>query len=137
MRPDLFGAVHCAMPVLDLKRLKKMGGDSSWLDELGDPETSDWEEFMKKYSPYHNVDESNKKYPPILLTGDARHPQINPGHARKMVKMLWEKGQGKNWPSYYYENVEGGPMEAERHAFVTTLAYDFLLRSLSKNREKA
>ena len=135
MRPDLFGAVHCAMPILDLKRLKKMGGDSSWLDELGDPDTSDWETYMKKYSPYHNLDESVKKYPPILLTGDAWNPRINPGHARKMTKMLWEKGKGKNWPSYYYENVETGPMGAKEHAFVTSLAYDFLHRTLSRSRD--
>ena len=135
MRPDLFGAVHCAMPILDLKRLKKMGGDSSWLDELGDPDTSDWEKYMKKYSPYHNLDESVKRYPPILLTGDAWNPRINPGHARKMTKMLWEKGKGKNWPSYYYENVEAGPMGAKEHAFVTTMAYDFLHRTLSKSRD--
>lgn len=133
MRPDLFGAVHCAMPVLDLKRLRVMGGDSSWLEELGDPDTSDWERFMKKYSPYHNLDESNKRYPPILLTGDARNSRINPGHARKMIRLLWEMGQGKRWPSYYYENLESGPMDAKQHAFVTTLAYDFLYRTLKRD----
>lgn len=131
-RPDLFGAIHCAVPILDLKRLKRMGGDNSWLDELGDPDTSDWVGFMKKYSPYHNLDEANKKYPPILITGDARNPRINPGHARKMTKLLWEKGQGKKWPTYYYENVEGGPTDPKQQAFVTTLAFDFLYKTLSK-----
>ena len=136
-RPDLFGAVHCALPILDLKRLKKMGGGNSWADELGDPDTQDWDVFMKRYSPYHNIDDSNKKYPPILLTGDSKHPQINPGHARKMTKMLWEKGQGKKWPTYYYENVDYESMDPKNHAFVTTLAYEFLFKTVSKGSDKS
>jgi prolyl oligopeptidase len=32
----------------------------------------------------------------------------HPAHARKLVKKLWDEGQGKDWPVYYYENIEGG-----------------------------
>lgn len=136
MRPDLFGAVHCAVPILDLKRFKIMAGEESWVDEFGDPDTDDWESFMKGYSPYHNIDASAKKYPPILLTANTQDTRVHPGHARKMTKLLWAKGQGKKWPTYYYENIYGGVMDAKQCAFETTLAYDFLFNTLSKVAER-
>ena len=54
-------------------------------------------------------------------------------HARKMVAKLWELGKkenNKNWPVYYYENIEGGhggAADAKQSAFMTTLAYDFMM----------
>ncbi len=113
-----------------------MSGEESWVDEFGDPDTEDWDAFMKKYSPYHNIDESAKKYPPILLTANTRDTRVHPGHARKMTKLLWAKGQGKKWPTYYYETLDGGAMEVQECAFVTTLAHEFLFKSLSKYAER-
>eukprot|EP00934_Nitzschia_sp_Nitz4_P006957 Nitzschia sp. Nitz4//scaffold121_size67750//38071//40463//NITZ4_006071-RA/size67750-augustus-gene-0.123-mRNA-1//1//CDS//3329534360//6947//frame0 len=137
MRPDLFGAVHCAVPILDLKRYKAMKGTESWAEEFGDPDSSDWDKYLQKISPYHNIDESSKKYPPILFTANTRDPRVHPGHARKMTKKLWEMGQGKKWPTYYYENTEsGGVSDAKQYAFMTALAYDFLYMTLSKNSDK-
>ena len=55
-----------------------------------------------------------------------------------MVKKLWDLGKSKNWPVYYYENVEGGhggAADAKQSAFMTALAYDFLWESLSPNKE--
>ena len=139
MRPDLFGAVHCAVPLLDMKRYKSMMGAESWKEEFGDPDTSDWDAYLKQFSPYHNVDESRKRYPPILFTSNTRDARVHPGHARKMTKLLWEKGRGKRWPTYYYENTgsTGSDVsDAEQYAFVTALAYDFLYRILAKNGTK-
>lgn len=136
MRPDLFGAVHCAVPILDLKRFKAMAGETNWIDEFGDPDTEDWEDYMRNLSPYHNVDDSKKKYPPVLFTSNTRDNRVHPGHARKMAKLLWEKGQGKKWPAYYYENVEMA-MDAKAAAFLTALAYEFLFKTLSKAAEKS
>ena len=53
MRPDLFGAIHCAVPLLDMKRYHTLLAGASWMAEYGDPDTSDWE-FLQKYSPYHS-----------------------------------------------------------------------------------
>jgi prolyl oligopeptidase len=139
MRPDLFGAVHCAVPILDMKRYKAMSGAESWIQEFGDPDSGDWSKFLKKYSPYHNIDESVKKYPPILFTTSTRDQRVHPGHARKMTKKLWDLGKGKKWPTYYYENMEsgsGGASDAKQYAFMTALAYDFMFKTLSKNAEK-
>lgn len=139
-RPDLFGAVHCACPLLDMKRYNSMSAAGNTLDEFGNPETDDWNKFLKKYSPYHNIDESMKKYPPILFTTNTRDPRVHPGHARKMTKKLWEMGKGKKWPTYLYEMTEtsGGPTDdAKQHAFISALAYDFLFSTLSRNAERS
>ena len=139
-RPELFGAVHCAFPLLDMKRFKEMSGDvPSWIEEFGDPDSRDWSKFLKDYSPYHNINQSNKKYPPILFTACNTDQRAHPGHARKMVKKLWDLGKGKRWPTYYYEILDGGSGSAgysKQYAFITSLAYDFLWRTLSKNAEK-
>jgi prolyl oligopeptidase len=139
MRPDLFGAIHCAMPLLDMKRFKAMSGSESWVEEFGDPDTADWEKFLKNYSPYHNIDDGNKKYPPILFTANTRDGRVHPGHARKMTKKLWELGKGKKWPTFYYENTEfgsGDGDDAKHYAFQTALGYDFMFATLSKNKDK-
>mmetsp|Transcript_15156 Transcript_15156/g.42717 ORF Transcript_15156/g.42717 Transcript_15156/m.42717 type:complete len:763 (+) Transcript_15156:331-2619(+) len=144
MRPDLFGAVHCAVPILDMKRFPALQGtesSSDWINEFGNPGTSDWKSFMKQYSPYHNIKKETKKYPPILFTANKNDDRMHPGHARKMVKKLWDLGQGKKWPTYYHENVEGGsngmPATTKQYAYSTALGYDFLFKTLSKNAEKA
>ena len=67
-RPDLFGAVVCAVPLLDMKRYSKLLAGASWMAEYGDPDTSDWE-FLQRYSPHHNIDPSGRThYPPLLVT---------------------------------------------------------------------
>lgn len=139
MRPDLFGAVHCAVPMLDMKRFKEMSASPTWVNEFGDPDTMDWERFLKKYSPYHNINESEKKNPPILFTTSTKDERVHPGHARKMAKKLWDLGKGKKWPTYFYESTDSSQSadsEAERYAFMTSLAYDFMFKTLQKNAEK-
>jgi prolyl oligopeptidase len=137
MRPDLFGAIHCAVPLLDMKRYHLLLAGASWVAEFGDPETDDWK-FLEKFSPYHNIDVNVTKYPPMLVTTSTRDDRVHPAHARKMVKKLWDMGHGdnKDWPIYYYENIEGGhggAADAKQSAFMTALAYDFMFDTLSKN----
>jgi prolyl oligopeptidase len=106
MRPDLWGALHCAVPLLDMKRFHTLLAGASWMAEYGNPD-KDWDDFLYKYSPYHNIDESRESYPPMLVTTSTRDDRVHPGHARKMVKKLWDLGSGKDWAIYYYENIEG------------------------------
>lgn len=139
LRPDLFGAIHCAVPLLDMKRFNLLLAGASWMGEYGDPTTDDWDKFLHKYSPYHNIDTSVEKYPALLVTTSTRDDRVHPGHARKFVKKLWDLGKGKDWPVYYYENIEGGhggAANAKQSAFMTSLAYDFMFETLSKNAEK-
>lgn len=108
------------------------------MGEYGDPTTEDWDKFLHKYSPYHNIDSSVEKYPALLMTTSTRDDRVHPGHARKFVKKLWDLGKDKDWPVYYYENIEGGhggAANAKQSAFMTSLAYDFMFETLSKNAE--
>ena len=107
MRPDLFGAMHCAVPLLDMKRFHTLLAGASWMAEYGNPDTDDWKDFLYKYSPYHNIDSEQASYPPLLVTTSTRDDRVHPGHARKFVQKLWDMGKDKSWPVYYYENIEG------------------------------
>eukprot|EP00804_Cyclotella_cryptica_P001750 CCRYP_009101-RB/>CCRYP_009101-RB protein AED:0.44 eAED:0.44 QI:0/0/0/1/0/0/3/0/404 len=110
------------------------GSNGGLLTEYGDPDTEDWEKFLQNYSPYHNIDSTREKYPATLLTTSTRDDRVHPAHARKMVKKLWDLGEGKEWPVYYYENIEGGhggAADSKQEAFMTSLAYDFMWRALT------
>jgi prolyl oligopeptidase len=134
--PHLFNAIHIAVPLLDMKRYNKLLAGASWVAEYGDPDTDDWKNFLRKYSPYHNIDMSRDKYPHVLLTTSTRDDRVHPAHARKMVKKLWDNAKGKNWPVYYYENIEGGhggAADSRQEAFMTTLSYEFMWRALTNS----
>mmetsp|Transcript_10923 Transcript_10923/g.16367 ORF Transcript_10923/g.16367 Transcript_10923/m.16367 type:complete len:811 (+) Transcript_10923:146-2578(+) len=133
LRPDLFGAIHCAVPLLDMQRFHTLLAGASWMAEYGNPDTDDWDKFLCNYSPYHLINQ-NQEYPPILFTTSTRDDRVHPAHARKMVKKLHDVGNGR-WPVYYYENIEGGhggAADSKQSAFMLSLAYDFLWNTLSK-----
>jgi prolyl oligopeptidase len=128
-RPDLFGAVHCGSPLLDMRRYNKLLAGASWMDEYGDPDKpGDWA-YIQKYSPYQNI-RADKTYPPILITTSTRDDRVHPGHARKMAARLREEGH----EVLYYENIEGGHGAAANNkqlAFMEALAFTFLWNQLS------
>jgi prolyl oligopeptidase len=127
-RPDLFGAVHCGSPLLDMRRYNKLLAGASWMDEYGDPDKpEDWA-YIQKYSPYQNA-RADRKYPPILITTSTRDDRVHPGHARKMAARLQQQGH----EVLYYENIEGGHGAAANNrqsAFMEALAYTFLWSKL-------
>ena len=129
-RPDLFGAIHCGSPLLDMRRYNKLLAGASWMDEYGDPDKpEDWA-YIQKYSPYQNA-RADKHYPPILITTSTRDDRVHPGHARKMAARLEEQGH----QVLYYENIEGGHGAAANNrqaAFMDALAYTFLWTELSR-----
>ena len=102
-RPDLFNAVICGAPLLDMLRYHKLLAGASWMAEYGDPNKSDERKALMKYSPYHNIS-LKKTYPKIFFLTSTKDDRVHPGHARKMAaKMAAQKH-----PFYYYENTEGG-----------------------------
>ena len=86
MRPDLFGAIVCQVPLLDMCRYHKLLAGASWMAEYGNPDTSDWADFLHKYSPYQNL-KAETEYPPVLFTTSTRDDRVHPGHARKMASL--------------------------------------------------
>jgi len=130
-RPDLFGAVVCAVPLLDMKRFSHLLAGASWMAEYGDPDTADWE-FMQQYSPYHNVD-AEAAYPALLMTTSTRDDRVHPYHARCFVHRL--KQTGNCAALHYYENIEGGhggAADSKQQAFMTVLYIDFLVKTIGQ-----
>jgi prolyl oligopeptidase len=103
-RPDLFGAVVCQVPLLDLRRYSRLLAGASWIGEYGDPDQPDDWAYIGKYSPYQNL-RPGTVYPSVLFTTSTRDDRVHPGHARKMMARLEELGAVRAW---YYENTEGG-----------------------------
>jgi prolyl oligopeptidase len=127
-RPDLFKAVVCQVPLLDMRRFNRLLAGASWMDEYGDPDKPDEWAWISRYSPYQNV-RKEAKYPRILFTTSTRDDRVHPGHARKMVARMREQGHDV----LYYENIEGGHGGAannQQTAYMSALAYTFLAKEL-------
>ena len=126
--PELFGALFCTIPLIDMRRYAKLHAGASWIAEYGDPDNPDDWEFLKEFSAYHNA-VPGRHYPPILIATSRRDDRVHPGHARKMAAKL----QAMGYEAYFYEPAAGGhgygKDNAERAAF-TALGYNFLLRAI-------
>ncbi|MGH1467325.1 MAG: prolyl oligopeptidase family serine peptidase [Bdellovibrionales bacterium] len=101
--PNLYGAVFCAVPLLDMLRYDQLLVGSSWIPEYGDPKIKKERDYIKTYSPYQNVQET-VSYPKMFFYTSTYDDRVHPGHARKMYKKMKDQGH----KVYYYENSEGG-----------------------------
>ncbi len=122
-RPDLFKAVVCAVPLLDMKRYNKLLAGASWMGEYGNPDTDDWD-YMKLWSPYQNLD-PEADYPEVFFWTNTRDDRVHPAHARKMVAKMTDMGH----KVYYYENTEGGHAAGanlNQRAYTDALEYAYL-----------
>ena len=122
--PNLFQAVVCQVPLLDMRRYHLLLAGASWMAEYGDPDAPGQWDFIQTYSPYQLVAEGTK-YPAVLFTTSTRDDRVHPGHARKMMSKLEALGQDVT----YYENIEGGHGGAannKQRAYMQALAYWFL-----------
>ena len=129
LRPDLFGAIVCQVPLLDMRRYHKLLSGASWTGEYGNPDDPEQWEFVRKFSPYHNVSK-DAKYPNVLIMSSTRDDRVHPGHARKMVARMRAMGHDV----LYYESIEGGHSDAANHekrALESALAYTFLWNELT------
>jgi prolyl oligopeptidase len=127
-RPDLYNAVVCSAPLLDMKRYNKLLAGASWMAEYGNPDIPEEWTYIKKYSPYHNLFES-KNYPKVLFTTTTRDDRVHPGHARKMAAKMEDQGH----EFYYFENTEGGHgsgVTNEQRAFMYSIEFTYLIKML-------
>lgn len=102
-RPDLFNAVVCQVPLLDMLRYTKLPPGASWIGEYGDPDSADMRDYISTYSPYQNV-RAGVAYPKVLFVTSTRDDRVHPGHARKTAAKMEELGN----KIYYFEETEGG-----------------------------
>ena len=132
--PDLWGAIVCQVPLLDMKRYTKLLAGASWMGEYGDPDIPEQWDYIKTFSPYHNID-AEVDYPPMLIMTSTRDDRVHPAHARKMTAAL--EAAEKN--VLYYENIEGGHGGAannEQAAFMGSMAYMFLWNQLNASADQ-
>lgn len=102
-RPDLFNAVICAVPLLDMLRFDKLLAGASWVGEYGSPSIPEEREFLQKISPYHNID-PDADYPEVFFVTSTKDDRVHPAHARKTAKRFEDQGH----EFLYYENIDGG-----------------------------
>jgi prolyl oligopeptidase len=129
-RPELFNAVVCQVPLLDMQRFHKLLAGASWMAEYGDPDKADEWAHIAKYSPYQNV-RKEMKLPKVLFTTSTRDDRVHPGHARKMAARMAEQGHAL----LYYENIEGGhggAADNKQLADMMALEFSFLWQQLAR-----
>ncbi len=127
--PELFGALVCSVPLLDMRRFHLLLAGASWVAEYGDPDEPGGLGVHLQILALPECFERTAKYPPVLITTSTRDDRVHPGHARKMTAALEEADH----PVQYYENIEGGHAGAADNAqtaFRSALIYEFLHRTL-------
>ncbi|EGJ08979.1 prolyl oligopeptidase family serine peptidase [Rubrivivax benzoatilyticus] len=129
-RPELFNAVVCQVPLLDMKRYTKLLAGASWMAEYGDPDDPAQWSFISRYSPFQNV-RAGVKMPRVLFVTSTRDDRVHPGHARRMAERMRRQGHDV----LYWENIEGGHGGAAdngQRAQMTALEYAFLQLQLGR-----
>jgi len=127
-RPDLFNAVVCQVPLLDMRRYNKLLAGASWMAEYGNPDVPEEWTYIQRYSPYHNLS-PDKEYPRVLFTTSTKDDRVHPGHARKMAAKM----EGMGHKVFYYENTEGGHSAAAtnlQRAIREAMSYTYLWMQL-------
>ncbi len=135
-RSDLFRAVVCQVPLLDMRRYHRLLAGASWMGEYGDPDDPAQWQWIAKYSPYQNVPDAQAmpagtRLPAVLFTTSTRDDRVHPGHARKMAARLRERGHD----AWLYENIEGGhggAADNKQRADMLALEFAFLWQELGE-----
>jgi prolyl oligopeptidase len=130
-RPDLFGAVICGYPLLDMVRYHKFLVAGYWVPEYGSSEKPDEFKYIYAYSPYQHV-KPGTKYPAVLfLTGDS-DTRVAPLHARKMTALM-QASNGSDRPILLHYDTKAGHSQGtpiSKQIDNTTDELDFLMWQL-------
>jgi prolyl oligopeptidase len=105
-RPDLFGAIWCGYPLLDMIRFQNFLVGRWWTAEYGSAEKADQFPYLLKYSPYHNV-KPGTKYPAIMFHSGDSDTRVDPLHARKMTALM-QASTGSDRPILLHYELKAG-----------------------------
>lgn len=135
-RPDLYGAVVCTYPLLDMLRFQKFMDGPLWVAEYGSADDEAQFKYLLAYSPYHNVKDGTK-YPAVLfITGDG-DTRVAPLHARKMAARLQAANGGDRPILLLYDTKSGhsGGRPRNKEVEERTDILSFLYSQLGVNAE--
>lgn len=105
-RPELFGAIWCGYPLLDMLRFQNFLVGRWWTAEYGSAENPDQFPYLRKYSPYQNV-KPGAKYPAIMFNSGDSDTRVDPLHARKMTALMQADTGGGRPVLLHYELKAG------------------------------
>ncbi len=133
-RPDLFGAVVCQRPLIDMLRYTRFGAGASWIAEYGDPADPRMAAYLRTYSPFQNV-KASVTYPPILFITETSDDRVTPVFARMMAAKMQAQGHDV----LFSEATEGGHGPGATHAEEAdywALSYTFLAQRLGLGADR-
>ena len=128
--PELFGAVSCGVPLLDMRRYTKLSAGYSWIAEYGDPDVPEEWEFIQTFSPYHLL-RDGVDYPEAFIWTATSDDRVGPVQARKMAARMQAMGIPNVW---FHEALEGGHAGASDNrqaAALQSRSQHFLWRALA------
>jgi prolyl oligopeptidase len=125
-RPDLFGAVVCSFPLLDMVRYQKFKVGSYWVTEYGSSDDPQQFAYIYKYSPYHNV-KQGAQYPAIMFRSGDSDTRVDPLHARKMAALV-QSSTGSKRPVFLDYDTKSGhsagkPLNAQIDEWVSWMSF--------------
>ncbi|MFJ6027814.1 prolyl oligopeptidase family protein [Pseudarthrobacter sp. NPDC092424] len=131
--PELFGAVSCGVPLLDMRRYTRLSAGHSWIAEYGDPDVPGQWEFIKTFSPYHLL-RDGVEYPETFIWTATSDDRVGPVQARKMAARMQAMGIPNVW---FHEALEGGHAGASDNRQAAALqarSQHFLWKALAGGR---
>jgi prolyl oligopeptidase len=105
-RPELWGAIWCGYPLLDMLRYQKFEFGRLWTTEYGAAEKEKDFAYISKYSPYQNV-KANTKYPAVMFFSGDSDTRVDPLHARKMTPLV-QAASTSGRPVLLHYSLKGG-----------------------------
>ncbi|OFT44064.1 hypothetical protein HMPREF3160_01210 [Arthrobacter sp. HMSC06H05] len=135
--PELFGAISCGVPLLDMLRYTQLSAGHSWIAEYGDPDVPGDVEHLRDISATHRLaDTANSEgevtWPELLVWTTASDDRVGPVQARHFYALLEELGHRNAW---YHEEVDGGHSGSVDHASAARTAarsYSFIWGALTR-----
>jgi prolyl oligopeptidase len=130
-RPDLFRAVVCEVPLLDMVRFDQFRSGKTWVPEYGSPNDAEQFKALYAYSPYHHVTPGTK-YPAVLFCSSADDDRVDPMHAEKMAAELQADTASKQPILLRVEHHagHGGSDQVEKTIEQGTDIWSFLIHEL-------
>lgn len=128
-RPELYGAVSCAVPLLDMVRYHLFGSGRTWIPEYGSSEDEAEFKTLFAYSPYHHV-KPGVAYPPTLILTSDHDDRVDPLHARKMAALLQRDSTNQTLLRIERNAGHGGADKVSERVSSTADSLAFLLNAL-------